>query len=280
MSFFSKIKSFFDKGFQLLYPEDIKCIACDRELDEATPHCLCPDCLRLKNSEFCLTCGRPKHDLSDYCDACRERREEWYFNLARSSLNYDGNIKMLIYRFKYGGERFLAKYIARLLFDTYSVSLFDADIITFVPLHPKREKNRGYNQSRLLAAEFGALLNKPVVLTLSKLTNVKNMARMGADERKRMIIGSFALNSPQNMTNIGRMSDITCDFSLKNKHVLLIDDVLTTGATANECARILKKGGCASVFVLTAASVNRVVTKLPHASKSKLFRNRQTTLPS
>jgi competence protein ComFC len=206
--------------------------------------------------------------MTNFCEACK--RTKWEFSGARSSLVFDGEIKSLIYRFKYGGEKYLARFIAEFLCDTYYESDFTADIVTFVPLHKKRERKRGYNQAALLAAALGSLINKPVLATLTKNSHTRNMARLNFKQRQKLIEGSFSPiygKNADNADNKGSMPDIVCsDMSditadnppenpLKNKNVLLIDDVFTTGATANECASRLIKSGCAEVFVLTAASV-------------------------
>lgn len=111
------------------------------------------------------------------------------------------------------------------------------DCITYVPMFKKREKARGYNQARLLAQELAERVNCECVALLEKITYTKNQASLTRSERETNLVGTFAA---------------TC---ASPKSVLLVDDVMTTGATANECAKVLKKAGAKTVYVLTFASV-------------------------
>lgn len=196
---------------------------------------LCDNCSLDLNENFCVRCGRHKVGIGDYCDECAE--QSLYFDDARSSVNYDGNAKNLVRRLKYGNARYLAKTIAEYLLDTLLFADWQFDCITYVPMFKKKERKRGYNQARLLAEELAERVDADCVTLLEKIKNTDNQASLARAEREINLTGAFsAIGTPP-------------------KTVLLVDDVMTTGATANECAKALKKSGAKIVHLLTFASV-------------------------
>ncbi len=238
---------------ELFYPEGIKCIVCDAELPKETRYCVCDSCKLPFNVDFCKICGRAEKSLSSYCDECKHSKRD--FTFARSSFEFIGDIKNLIYRFKYGNERYLSDYLGEFMTDTYYESEFSADAITFVPLHKKRLRERGYNQSELLARRVGELTSLPVFGLLDKTVATKNLAKLNRAERLKAIDGSFAPNYDEFTRFLSTMCVIDSGFSLENAKILLIDDIFTTGATSNECAKTLKATGVGEVAVLCCASV-------------------------
>ena len=121
MSFLQKLKSFFKASgsiaSQMAFPEGIVCMACNDELDGSEKHELCRNCFLEYNKSFCDRCGRGIEDLAQFCDRCIEHGE-YHFDRARSSLAYNDTAKKLVYNFKYGGARYLAKNLAEFLFET------------------------------------------------------------------------------------------------------------------------------------------------------------------
>ncbi|MDR2201995.1 MAG: ComF family protein [Clostridiales bacterium] len=238
------------RGFirKFLFPERLACIFCDDELPFDSDYSACEVCLNKLNEKFCSVCGRPVA-IPGVCDNCDSRAGtdyKWSFALARSAAAYEGYFRGAVARFKYGGAKYLAKYFARFMLDVYNrasaESGFCADVITYVPLHTKRLRARGYNQAKLLAECLGGLLGLPVADALVKNTHTVNLARLKSEERRLAIKDSFSLNTRT-------MSDIT------GKKALLIDDVFTTGSTVNECARMLRTAKSSDIFVLTMCSV-------------------------
>jgi ComF family protein len=146
-----------------------------------------------------------------------------------------------VQKFKYGRKVSLGKPLGRLLArgcDAF-LSEIQVDLVVPVPLHPKRLRWRGFNQSVLLARQIGRAYKvsiDPFVLMRSRETAAQT--QLAEDERLKNVRGAFALN-PQR--------------SVKQKSILLVDDVYTSGATVNECSRTLKRGGAKQVFVLTLA---------------------------
>ena len=258
MSIKSKLKNFFKSAAEvasdMIFPEGITCIACNGELGGGELYQLCRNCKIEFNNHFCQRCGRAVKDLAKFCDQC-QNRTEYYFDYARSSLEYNKTASQLIYNFKYGNARYLAPNLAEFLYKTAQSENFldNIDLVTFVPLHKKRQRTRGYNQAELLAKAFSTccgIVTKPLLI---KATHTKNLARLTKQERIAAIKNSFELAQD---ISFNKATNSTVPKPLKNKTILLIDDVLTTTATADECARILKKqGGANRVIILTLTSV-------------------------
>lgn len=219
---------------QALYPDDVKCIVCGREI-HSNRYGLCDACMFELNDNYCLRCGRHKVGIGDYCGECSET--VLYFDEARSSVNYDGNAKSIVRRLKYGSAAYLARPMSEYLLDTLLLSDWDFDCFTFVPVHKTRRRKRGYNQAELLAKELAAHTTTPCIPLLQKIKSTPNQARLDRAARMANLEDSFAA------------------VERAPKHVVLIDDVMTTGSTVNECSRVLKSAGAKVVYVLTFASV-------------------------
>ena len=151
---------------------------------------------------------------------------------------FEGMIRQAIIQLKYHHFKALAPSLAQLLVDYLKSKPLSADVIVPVPLHRRRLKRRGYNQSDLLARELGKGMNIPVVDDcLRRLRDTPSQTKSAAERRHANMQEAFACES-------GR---------LWQKHVILVDDVSTTGATLNSCAIALKESGVASVWGLTLA---------------------------
>lgn len=227
-------RTFTDELIQTLYPDDIKCIVCNREI-HPNRYGLCDECKLEINDNYCLRCGRHKVGVGDYCGECSDAVT--YFDEARSAVNYDGHAKEIVRRFKYGDAQYLAKTIGEYLLDVLLFSDWEIDCITFVPIHKMRKRKRGYNQAELLADAVAARTDAPCVALLEKTKNTVNQARLDKASRMENLKGTFSA--------VGAVPP----------HVLLIDDVMTTGSTVNECCKVLKHAGAKIVYVLTFASV-------------------------
>jgi ComF family protein len=187
------------------------------------------------------------------CDRCigkknkpkSKNKTDWHFARARSAFSYEGAVVDLVLRLKYGVEGDVARFAAPYLAEVVRASEIVADIIIPVPLSPKRAKERGYNQAEVLAQEVAKLLGVEVAENaMIRVRETAAQKKMTVAERLENLRGAFEV------TPEGRAT-------LKGKRVLLVDDVLTTGVTADECARILAKAKAKSVEVLTLASVKQ-----------------------
>ena len=222
---------------ELFYPSGIKCIICGDDLPEKTRYCVCSRCNLSFNTKFCLKCGRAMKNMADYCDFCQN--EGFTFDMARAPFVYENEIVGLVRKLKFGAGKYLGEIMAQFMADVFYENNMSADVITFVPLMKSRERKRGYNQSEVIASALSAILDIPETSLLKRVKNTSTFARMGRRERAEAVKGAFALSDEK---------------LIKGSRVLLIDDVFTTGATAEECSRVLKEGGCGKIFVLTFAT--------------------------
>ncbi len=195
---------------------------------------LCESCrLALERSPGdCIRCGSPKE--GDLCLFCEER----FFYPARniSPFKYTGVAKDVMRAYKFHGQKRLAGVLANLLEKEIEEELKICDFITCVPMRRAKVRARGFNQSEEIARILSKSSGKPFIDALQELQGRSKQKEMTFDYRFFNAIGRFYLKKGVKM---------------KGKSVLIIDDVFTTGATLNECARILLEGGAKSVFSST-----------------------------
>lgn len=221
------------------------CEGCGEELGAEDPE-LCWSCLadlpRIQ-APFCSVCGHPVEGRVDHgyvCSVCT--RQERDFVMARSALHYRGMSQDLVLAFKYRQAIWLRRFFFDCL-DACAGAYFQGEPVSAVvgvPLHPARFRGRGFNQADILAGHLAGrwgwgLLPKG---TLRRVRQTPTQTRLTARQRISNVRGSFRVERPQAVANLD---------------VLLVDDVMTTGATVNECARVLRRAGARSVRVLTVA---------------------------
>jgi len=206
---------------------------------------LCQTCygtLELNTPPFCLNCPR---QLTSYvtdglCPSCRKHPPA--YDRAWAVCHYNDPMRKLLHQFKYNGKTGLRKTFASLIatfVQTYHVPLGQFDLVIPIPLHAARFRERGFNQSALLAQTLEKDLAIPVSThNLLRIKNTSPQAQLSKKERWTNIQEAFTIKQP---------------FKLHDKSILLIDDLWTTGATAQEAARSLKHNGAAYVGVLALA---------------------------
>ncbi len=233
-----KIQNFFT---ELFAPVEYKCLNCGKDVFDQVGFCdECRKLLPFNNGKKCLRCGVEIDGEENYCGNCA--LDKVYFDKAYSAFNYDGIIKTAILRMKFGNLGSYARVLARYLVFIAQSNNLQYDVVCYVPMSQKSFKKRKYNQSKLLSQAFCDILEKYDILidALEKHKETVPQERLGRKERKQNLIGSYKM---------AQGADV------KGKRVLLIDDVKTTGATINECAKVLKHfGGATSVVALTVAS--------------------------
>lgn len=216
----------------LLFPP--RCVGCGSEGSFLCSRC--KSALAHLHSPLCPRCGKPL-PAGSYCYACKD----YYIEIEgiRSLFPLNGVLRQAILQFKYQNVKALAAPLAELMGEYLRVHHLHADTLVPVPLHPRRLRERGYNQSSLLAVELGRLTSLPVVEgALLRIKNTPPQTKTkSAEERRLNVSGAFSC--------LGRR--------LRGRRVLLIDDVCTSGATLDACATALKRTGAASVWGLTLA---------------------------
>ncbi len=219
-------------ALNLLFPQ--RCIGCGKE---GTLICSsCQSSLPRVMPPLCPRCGRPQPS-GILCSSCVSWRAE--IDGIRSPFRFDGVVRQAVYQLKYRNLRALAAPLAQLLNDYLVTNPVPGEVLVPVPLHRKRIRERGYNQSSLLARELGKRTSLPVIdnCLVRQRYALPQARTTSVEERQSNVADAF-----------------TCrDDNLRDKQVLLIDDVSTSGATLDACAGVLKAAGATSVWGLTMA---------------------------
>jgi len=233
----------------LIFPARPECPFCGGGDTKGKP---CDSCLAtIKGYQCerpCSRCGRlaekgarPKYGRAGFlCYDCRKR--DWPFTLARAGGPYEGVLKEAIHRFKYTGRRSLASHLAALMLEVCRLEpLYQAaDLIVPAPLSREKLRVRGFNQAELLAVEVGRALGVPVNgKCLVKDIDTPPQTGLSRVARESNLKGAFSVKKPD---------------LIRDRVVLLIDDVFTTGSTMSETAATLKQAGAGEVLVLTVAT--------------------------
>lgn len=227
-----------------------RCGGCGKTLVPGRPLEFCDDCLEHLpwiKKPFCLKCGkdfRPSsgEDANRYvlrvCASCRITRPA--FASARSAFRYEGAARKAVQALKFRGRKTLAESFAILLEQRLEGEpgfMAGVDLVVPVPLHPSRRRERGFNQSALVARELARRWGLPLSeSTLARNRQTRSQVGLSARQRVENIRGAF-----------------TAGPEARGKVILLVDDVMTTGATATACARALRQGGAEETRVLTLA---------------------------
>jgi len=205
--------------------------------------------LRILFPPKCILCARIlTKEETDLCHDCRKSTEP--FPGAKTNIPfvahwtslwyYKDDVRGSIHRFKFGNRRHYAETYGRLLGLRLSDSSYaEADLITWVPVSALRKLRRGYDQSRLLADALGKELRLPVIRVLKKIRHTPPQSVLGhAPQRRANVLNAYKIVNPDRVAG---------------KCILLLDDVVTTGATASECARVLLTAGAKEVNLATVA---------------------------
>jgi ComF family protein len=225
------------------------CAACDAPLSHPSQGPVCSVCWNAIGSftpPLCRRCGDalPSWRLLSIeaatCPRCRRRPSA--ISSSRAIGAYDGSLRAILHAFKYAGCRSLARGLGARLRESASDVLAGADILVPVPLHRTRRRARGFNQARELAATLGV----PVVDALRRIRATPSQTDLPSAARHANVRNAFTLRRGWR------------DRPIRGLRVVLVDDVCTTGATIEACARVLRAAGAADVSAVTAA---RVVTR-------------------
>ena len=241
-----RLRSLWLSTLDLIFPR--ACYHCKRILRGESNPCFCSDCwstIAFLEDPRCPSCGKPfvskvalSYSPGHRCGDCRVRPP--LFDQAVAMGPYEGVLAESIRLFKYHGKTNLAGPLGELLVRELG-KLSTADCLIPVPLHPKRLREREYNQALLLCDSIKKQTGLQVIPDIiERVRETRPQTGLPIKDRRRNVRGAFIVKRPQ---------------YIEDRRVMLIDDVLTTGATVNECARILKRAGAKAVYVLTLARV-------------------------
>jgi ComF family protein len=220
-----------------------RCAGCGEIIDDV--HSFCANCwgqLEFLGDHGCATCGRPLQATdAEQCGACLARPPR--ILRTRAAVAYDDVSRTLAIRLKYARKIALARTMGRFMAPLVKKGAGDEAILVPVPLHRRRLWSRGFNQSALIARDLARRTGLPAdVTTLVRVKPTAPLKGMSQSERARTVAGAFRLTDPA---------------AVSGKRVVLVDDVLTTGSTAEACAKTLQRAGAASVDLVCWARVIR-----------------------
>jgi len=235
---------FWQAFLDILFP--LACLGCGSGLQGMPEIAFCQDCLprvRLLKQPICTVCGMPFEQATGqnhHCGVCL--RKSWYFRQARAAVHYQPPVSEAVRQFKYRASmQGLASFAVLVQQYLAEQPLEKPDLIVPVPLHTKRLRQRGFNQALVLCRKIFPLDRKKIdPHVLARHHWVRPQTGLSGKERRRNVRNAFRVCQPE---------------KIKDKKVLLVDDVFTTGATVNECARILCKSQASAVDVFTFARV-------------------------
>ena len=236
MSFYEVLNFVLD----FIYPENISCILCDKPIKKVNTYSLC-----FKELNFiqdgCIKCGKPiiYHSLEkiDICGCSYCFNKSFYFDKSISCIEYSDISKSMILGFKYKNKTYMAKYISNIMKEKLDLENIEFDYITFVPLHKKRMRKRGFNQSEKIAKELSKIINIPILDCIYRKSNTNRLYNLNRQERKIELKNAFLVKENINYAN--------------GKNILLIDDIFTTGSTVNEISKLLRLNNVNRIFVMT-----------------------------
>ncbi len=243
MAIIQYFKRYINEVLDLIYPKI--CIFCKEKIPSSFENYLCEKCLKglnKLNPPYCVSCGIPITvqifgDVIIKCPECIA--SHYYFKRGYAASLYDGLIKECIHNFKYNSHTYLGNTLADIMteFAFKNIHLNKIDCIVPVPLHWKKMRDRGFNQSAIL----GKTLSKRTGIYfcdkgLSRVKSMPAQVKLSRNERIKNLKGAFIVKEPKYFID---------------KKILLIDDVFTTGATMNECAKTLMDVGAREVYAFS-----------------------------
>jgi ComF family protein len=241
MSILQKARAIHNAALGLLYPPH--CAAC--RADTSPGVYLCAECakrVRRIEEPFCRRCSEPFEGAitgAFTCTNCGDRELE--FDCAVSAFLSRGIVRDFIHRFKYERHFFLRHQLAEWLaasLEDERIRATRADFLVPVPLHSARYREREFNQAEELALLLSKRCALPILRALRRTRYTTTQTRLDRHERMENLRGAFRVRQTA---------------AVSGRHLILVDDVLTTGSTVDECARVLRKAGAASVRVMTVA---------------------------
>ena len=242
-NFFNTIINTINILLEFLYPDNISCILCDNPINKTNTYSMCKECFNNINFilDGCVKCGKPIVNYSleeqniEGCNYCLNKG--FYFDKVISCIEYTQLSKKIVFGLKYNNKTYMSKYIAQIMKEKLELDNIKFDYILFVPLHKKRMKERGFNQAEKIAKNLSNLLNIPMIDKIDMKCNTRRLYILNKEDRIKELKNAFTLKYSKD--------------NLKNKNILLVDDIFTTGSTVNEISKLLRFEGVNKIFIMT-----------------------------
>ena len=248
-----KLREFADKIADTIAPAEFACMVCGAEIFDGLGFCdRCKKQVEWNNGKTCKRCGVGIDGAEDYCGSCAF--EKVHFDKAYAAFSYEGAVQNAILKMKFGGMGRYAKVFAKYLAYLAVANNLQFDAVCFPPMSAKSRRQRGFNQSQLLARYFCDIMDCPERLldALEKVKETERQEKLNRADRKTNLVDAYKVKA-----------------DVMGKRVLVIDDVKTTGATLDECAKALKSAGATSVvWLMVSARKEKFLYELDEGSEA------------
>lgn len=228
-----------EKMVELIYPPSTYCVVCDSFVDNSRKYNMCDNCIEKVlwiGENTCQICGRPIEKASEcICPDCAENEKA--FDGGYSCTAYGLYERKLISDFKKSGRAYLARTLGEILYDRIVIEDLKIDGIIPIPVHKDRLKKRGFNQTELMGKYLSKKIGWPLITdAVVRVKNTRAMKQLDRWDRAKNMQGAFAVLKPE---------------KIRNKNLIVLDDIYTTGVTMQECSKILKDEGAEKVYILS-----------------------------
>lgn len=229
---YEKIKIYINCFLEIIFPKPEFCSGCGRELKEFNSYRLCPLCLS-RISAF------NNNNINNLTVNIDNQSIKLAYDKVIISCYYEGLVREMVHRLKYKDKREIAITIAAIMADNIKKEKLPYDYIVPVPISRKKLKKRGYNHINIICVELSEILNIPVIICIDRVKDTDPQVLFNAYDRWYNVKDCFK-----------------CNCNINGKRILLVDDILTSGATAHFCSQEIKKAGAICVTVFSFAKSN------------------------
>lgn len=242
-----------EKVLEGIFPSNIYCISCGSIIDASRDYALCDNCMEhfhWAGLKTCDKCGKILEDNYRHrlCHDCRNFEHD--FDRGFTCVQYGLLERGVLMDYKYKGKPYIGRKLGEILYDRMEVEDVQYDLVVPVPMHRKRQNQRGYNQAAVMASVLAK--RKGVMFApdlLERTAETRAMKGLGSFDRRENLKNVFAVSAKNHYTIAG-------------KHILLVDDIYTTGSTLDACSRVLRQAGAAKIYAVTFACGANIPPKI------------------